>query len=199
MIGNVRVNKDGEMLESWTLLDQLTAFVKSLFGYSKEALEGVAFEVRAAEDIVHPDGVTGVVYHKGDVVATNVRSTRDMAVGTTDATGTVCFEGMYLGKYELYETKTAEGYLRDTEPAAFALAYVDGHTSPVSAVDGDILITNPRQKAEVTVIKTDVETGEKLSGAVIGLYATNDIKNHNGAVIVPADTLLESGESDAEG
>lgn len=199
VIGNVRVNKDGEMLESWTLLDQLTAFVKSLFGYSKEALEGVAFEVRAAEDIVHPDGVTGIVYHKGDVVATNVRSTRDMAVGTTDATGTVCFEGMYVGKYELYETKTAEGYLRDTEPAAFALAYVDGHTSPVSAVGGDILITNPRQKAEVTVIKTDVETGEKLSGAVIGLYATNDIKNHNGAVIVPANTLLETGESDAEG
>lgn len=199
VIGNVRVNKDGEMLESWTLLDQLTAFVKSLFGYSKEALEGVTFEVRAAEDIVHPDGVTGVVYHKGDVVATNVRSTQDIAVGTTDATGTVSFAGMYLGKYELYETKTAEGYLRDTDPTAFTLAYVDGHTSPVPAVDGDILITNLRQKAEVTVIKTDVETDEPLAGAVIGLYAAADIKNYSGTVIAPADALLESGESDAEG
>ena len=199
VIGNVRINKDGEMLESWTLLDKVGAFVKSLFGYSKEALEGVTFEVRAAEDIAHPDGITGIMYHKGDLVATDVRSVKKSAIGTTDKTGTVSFENMYLGAYEIYETKTAEGYVRDTEPTAFTLAYVDGSTSPVSAVDGDITITNPRQKAEITVLKTDAETGEKLQGAVIGLYAATDIQNYSGAVIVPADTLLESAKTDADG
>ena len=91
-----------------------------------------------------------------------------MAKAVTDEFGTASFEGMYLGKYELLETQTAEGYVRKTEPTAFSLAYVDGYTSPVSAVAGDINITNPRQKVKVNVAKKDVDTGESLEGAVIG-------------------------------
>ena len=134
--GEVRVNKDGEMLESWTLLDKAAAFVKSLFHYEKEALEGVEFTVYAAEDIMHPDGVTGLVFHKGDIVATGVRSIQSPAVRKTDNLGVVSFEGMYLGSYEIVETAAAEGFVRDTEPRAFTLAYVDGYTNPVPAVEG---------------------------------------------------------------
>ena len=73
---------------------------------------------------------------------------RDRAV--TDELGTVSFEGMYLGKYELLETQTAEGYVCKTEPTAFSLAYVDGYTSPVSAVAGDINITKDVYKRQVS-------------------------------------------------
>ena len=197
--GEVRVNKDGEMLESWTLLDKAAAFVKSLFHYEKEALEGVEFTVYAAEDIVHPDGVTGLVFHGGDVVATGVRSIQSQAVRKTDSLGTVSFEGMYLGSYEIVETATVEGFVRDAEPRAFTLAYVDGYTDPVPAVEGDFAWTNPRQKINLEVLKTDLETGEPLSGAVIGLYADEDIRNVKGNVIVSQGTLLESSETGADG
>ena len=76
----------------------------------------------------------------------------------TDEFGIADFSGMYLGKYELLETQTAEGYVRKTEPTVFGLAYVDGHTSPVSAVAGDINITNPRQKVKVNVAKRGAST-----------------------------------------
>ena len=199
VVGNVRVNKDGEVLENWTLLDKVTNLVKSIFGYKKTGLEGVRFEVRTAEDIVHPDGVTGVVFHKGELVTVNVRDTESPAVAVTDETGTVRFEGMYLGRYELVETQTAEGYVRKTDPTVFSLAYVDGYTSPVSAEVGDINITNPRQKVQVTVTKTDADTGEKLSGSRIGLYTAEEIRNQKGTVITDADTLLETAKTDAEG
>ena len=199
VVGNVRINKDGEVLDSWTLTDKMLAFVKSVFNYRKAGLAGVGFEVKATEDIVHPDGVTGVLFHKGDIVAVNVQGIQSMAKAVTDELGTVSFEGMYLGKYELLETQTAEGYVCKTEPTAFSLAYVDGYTSPVSAVAGDINITNPRQKVKVNVAKKDVDTGESLQGAVIGLYTAEAIRNHTGKVIVQADTLLESVETDADG
>lgn len=199
VVGNVRINKDGEVLDSWTLTDKMLAFVKSVFNYRKAGLAGVGFEVKATEDIVHPDGVTGVLFHKGDIVAVNVQGIQSMAKAVTDELGTVSFEGMYLGKYELLETQTAEGYVCKTEPTAFSLAYVDGYTSPVSAVAGDINITNPRQKVKVSVIKTDVDTGENLRGAAIGLYTAEAVRNYAGKVIVQADTLLESVETDADG
>ena len=140
--GEVRVNKDGELLESWSLLDKAAAFVKSLFHYEEEALEGVEFTVYAAEDITHPDGVTGIVFHKGDIVNTGVRAIQSPAVKKTDSLGMVSFAGMYLGSYEIVETATAEGFVRDTEPRAFTLAYVDGYTDPVPAVEGELAWTN---------------------------------------------------------
>ena len=197
--GEVRVNKDGEMLESWTLLDKVAAFVKSLFQYGRKPLEDVEFTVYAAEDIMHPDGVTGLVFHKGDIVATDVRSIQSPAVRKTDNLGMVSFVGMYLGSYEIVETAAAEGFVRDTEPRAFTLAYVDGYTNPVPAVEGSFAWTNPRQELSLKVLKTDLETGEPLAGAVIGLYAEEDIRNAEGSILVRSGTLLESSETGADG
>lgn len=197
--GEVRVNKDGEMLESWTWLDKAAAFVKSLFQYGRKPLEDVEFTVYAAEDIIHPDGVTGLVFHKGDIVATDVRSIQSPAVRKTDNLGMVSFEGMYLGSYEIVETAAAEGFVRDTEPRAFTLVYVDGYTNPVPAVEGSFAWTNPRQELSLKVLKTDLETGEPLAGAVIGLYAEEDIRNAEGSILVRSGTLLESSETGADG
>lgn len=197
--GEVRVNKDGEMLESWTLLDKAAAFVKSLFQYGRKPLEDVEFTVYAAEDIIHPDGVTVLVFHKGDIVATDVRSIQSPAVRKTDNLGMVSFVGMYLGSYEIVETAAAEGFVRDTEPRAFTLAYVDGYTNPVPAVEGSFAWTNPRQELSLKVLKTDLETGEPLAGAVIGLYAEEDIRNAEGSILVRSGTLLESSETGADG
>ena len=49
------------------------------------------------------------------------------------------------------------------------------------------------------VTKSDRDTGEKLQGAVIGLYTAEKFKNQAGEVIAEADTLLESVMTDTEG
>lgn len=197
--GEVRLTKDGEVLESWTLLERLARLVKSLFSYGREPLEGTEFAVYAAEDIVHPDGVTGIVLRKGELAFTDVREIRTMAAGRTEKSGVISFAGMYLGSYEIRELETVEGYVLDTEPRSFTLAYVDGYTDPVPAVEGDFAWTNPRQKINLEVLKTDLETGEPLPGAVIGLYAEEDIRNAKGNVIVGHGTLLESSMTETDG
>ena len=106
---------------------------------------------------------------------------------------------MYLGSYEIVETAAAEGFVRDTEPRAFTLVYVDGYTNPVPAVEGSFAWTNPRQELSLKVLKTDLETGEPLAGAVIGLYAEEDIRNAEGSILVRSGTLLESSETGADG
>ena len=200
VVGNVRLNKDGEKLDSWNLVDKLVAFVKSIFNFSRQPLEGVEFTIYAKEDIVHPDGVTGVVFHKGDVVATGVRGIESPAIGKTNNLGVVEFNGMYLGQYEIVETATVEGYNLDIEPRTITLAYVDGFTSPVNAEEGEINWTNERQTVRIEITKRDIEDTEKtIQGAVFGLYNKEDILNYKGEVIVEADTLLELSETDANG
>lgn len=197
--GEVQVNKDGEVLESWTLTDKLGTLVKSVFRYGRKALSGVEFTVTAAEDIYHPDGVTGLVFRKGDIVAEKVRGIQSSAVKQTDSLGIAEFTGLYPGSYEITETAALNGYIRDTNPRAFTVAWVDGYTDPVPAAEGILEWTNPRQKIRIEVMKTDLETGETLSGALIGLYTEEDIQNGKGDVIARKGTLLESSKTGEDG
>jgi uncharacterized surface anchored protein len=59
----------------------------------------------AREDIVHPDGKTGVLYKAGTQVATL----------TVDAKGNAKAEDLYLGKYYVKEITPPVGYLPDEE------------------------------------------------------------------------------------
>ena len=66
-------------------------------------------------------------------------------------------------------------------------------------MEGILEWTNPRRKVRVEVLKTDLETGEPLAGAVIGLYAEEDIRNAQGTVLIRKGTLLESSLTAADG
>lgn len=197
--GNIILNKDGELLDSWTLVDKLGDLVKSIFGYNKKPLEGVTFAVYAEEDIYHPDGVSGLLYHKGDLVATDVRGLSKAAVDVTGADGVVQFEGMFLGAYSVKEQDTKDGYKILEEPLKASLVYVDAYTDPVSAVEGTLTAFNETQKAVMTLTKLDSESKKPLQGAVFGLYAGEDIKSAAGNVIVKKDTLLETSKSGEDG
>lgn len=94
------------------------------------------------------------------------------------------------------ETKTLEGFVLNEEPIEADLSYVDQYTKVVYA---GMDITNERQKVQVTVIKTDAETGDELEGAVFGLYAAEDIENADGKVVVAKDTLVEKAVTGKDG
>lgn len=69
-------------------------------------LEGAVYGLFAREDIVHPDGTTGVLHKKNTQVATF----------TIDKNGQAEIYGLYLGKYYVKELTPPVGYqLDDTE------------------------------------------------------------------------------------
>ena len=67
------------------------------------AFEGAVYGVYARENIIHPDGKTGILYKAGSQVATM----------TVDKKGDASVEDLYLGKYYVKEITPPTGYLID--------------------------------------------------------------------------------------
>lgn len=148
----------------------------------------------------HPDGVTGLICKAGEVVPYLVRSQKTAkAEGDTDQDGSLVFEQMYLGTYELEEINIPEGYQKKKDKVSFVLAETsDGSEADVT--EEEVPVYNERQKVEIRVTKCDKENPQKmLEGAVFGLYAAEDIKTAKGEVLLEKGTLLETQKSDKEG
>ena len=144
--------------------------------------------------------MTGLICKAGEVVPYLVRSQKTAkAEGDTDQDGSLVFEQMYLGTYELEEINIPEGYQKKKDKVSFVLAETsDGSEADVT--EAEVPVYNERQKVEIRVSKCDKENPQKmLEGAVFGLYAAEDIKTAKGEVLLEKGTLLETQKSDKEG
>ena len=101
-------------------------------------LEGVTFEIYAAEDIIGKDGT--LWFEKDALVETL----------TTTADGPVMSKELPLGKYVLYETSAPVGYAQNTAPHEVELVYADAYT-PV--VEARVELTNEYLPAEIALTK----------------------------------------------
>lgn len=113
---------------------------------TKKPVRNAKFEVRAAENIVTPDGTLRLA--KGD--------TADMI--TTDTEGRAETKALYLGKYVIQEVEQANGYILNKKEFKVELRYEDQTTE---LVYGEAGITN--KPSSIKVIKTDQKTGEPLA------------------------------------
>ena len=204
MTGKVKISKTGEILNEASrklgIVQGLWNQIKTWFGYQTGSVKGVSFTVKAKEDLYHPDGVTGLICKAGEVVPYLVRSQKTAkAEGDTDQDGSLVFEQMYLGTYELEEINIPEGYQKKKDKVSFVLAETsDGSEADVT--EAEVPVYNERQKVEIRVTKCDKENPQKmLEGAVFGLYAAEDIKTAKGEVLLEKGTLLETQKSDKEG
>ena len=150
------------------------------------AFEGAVYGVYARENIIHPDGKTGILYKAGSQVATM----------TVDKKGDASVVDLYLGKYYVKEAETAHGYVLDGEPRYVDLSYRDQDTPVVTY---DEAWQNNRQKVKVTVLKKEKDTERVLAGGIFGLFTREDIKNASGDVLLEADTLIELKTTDENG
>lgn len=112
-----------------------------------KGISGVKFEIKAAEDICTPDGTVRV--EKGTVVGSLV----------TDQSGKAWSEELYLGTYEITETKQAEGYILPEKSVEIELEY-EGQDVPVVTKETEIL----NKPTSVVIRKSDGETKKALSG-----------------------------------
>ena len=124
-------------------------------------LSGAVYGLYARNDIVHPDGVTGVLYHAGDLVATL----------TTDDKGEAEVKGLYLGNYYVKETEPSEGYLLDGEEHDLVCDYEGDLVAEVSrtTTSKEQVIKQPFQLIKVSDNGDDTEA-PLLKGAGFTAY-----------------------------
>lgn len=177
-LGSLTIYKEGE---------DLTGASKSengvTFEYTVRRQKGAVYSVHAGADIIAADG--RLIYHQGDLVAENL---------TTGADGSVKLEKLHFGSYTVTEVKAPAGFVCTGETKT-VLVNGDAHVD----VALDVTFRNERQKAKVTATKIDRETKNPLVGGIYGLYAGNDIKNVDGAVIVTKDTLIDKVVTTVDG
>ena len=108
---------------------EAASYISGEMSHGTATLDGALYDLFAGEDVVHPDGVTGVVHKKDSLVASE-----------TIADGTCVFENLYLGSYYIRERQKgqtlpdgkklsyARGYLLDEEVYNVHLPY-EGETT----------------------------------------------------------------------
>lgn len=91
------------------------------------------------------------------------------------------------GTYYIKEVRTNGKYLLDPEVHEITV------TADTYAEVGftNVTMEDSRQKVNVSVNKTDIDTGAVLANTVFGVYATTDIKDRSGKVVASKGTILE--------
>ena len=120
----------------------------------------------ARENIVHPDGKTGVLYKAGAQVATL----------TTDDDGKAFIEDLYLGKYFIKELIPSEGYLLDEKEYDLDCAYEGDLVKTVkkTATSKEQVIKQPFQVIKAANNgKTDADL---LKGVGFSAYLISSLK-----------------------
>lgn len=196
VMGRVMVEKKG--LKFVRLAEQADAFGNIVHQpvYEEGYLAGAVFELRAAEDIVGKDGT--LWFHAGDVADT---------ITTTEA-GKDASKELPLGRYELVEVSTPEGYLLNSAPHEVELRYESDQTAVVETtvtLGNDYLsaeITLEKEKEDLEIIMDSDHVRREIvnipgEGFVFGLFADEELRV--GDVTLTADTLVATGATDAAG
>lgn len=152
------------------------------------SLKGAVYGLYARENIVHPDGKTGVLYQKDEQVATL----------KTDDTGKAEVKDLYLGNYYIKEITPPAGYLLD-ETEHDVVCDAEGDT--VAIVKRSCNVKEQVKKQPFQLIKagnngnTDAEL---LKGAGFQAYLESSLKKkENGSYDFASATPVVIGENGA--
>jgi uncharacterized surface anchored protein/cell wall-associated NlpC family hydrolase len=166
-------NENGEMIVNPTTYTPV---------FADGDLSDAVFQVIAVEDIVTLDGTTRA--YAGDVVSEI----------TTDENGYAETEPLYLGKYEVRETKAPYGYVLNNKPKDVELTYVGQEFEVRDTVN--TAFENEYQSVRISLSK--VMESDELFGIYgkdyytsvrFGLFTAEDITAADGTVI-PADGMI---------
>lgn len=223
--GKLGILKMGETLTGYTseifsLSEQLilSAYVSegsSDFVYETDRLDNAVFEIYAAENIYTQDNQGDVWFNEGDLVCTVTSGIS--AEFTSECGGITGYEldtetglitlSLPLGTYEVVETYTPYGYVigeNNTWTVEFTWEsqdneYVLNSNEETATEDGTLTVDNDLVKGNVSIIKTDSDTGAAVESTVFGLYTKDNIYNAAGGIIAEAGELLDVVVTDENG
>ena len=180
--GTISVEKTGEVFFGVNVSGEEDEDVIYQPVYKVKGLAGAVYEITADEDVITPDGT--LRYHKGDVVDTV----------TTDEDGTAKSKELYLGKYNVVETKAPTGMVINKEKHSVELTYAG---QDVAVTETATSFVNERQKVKISLEKIleqdeifGIGKNNEIKNISFGLYAKEDVISSSGTVI-PADGLIE--------
>lgn len=151
-------------------------------------VDNAVYGLYARNPIIHPDGKTGQVYGKDQLVAT---------FPGTATNGTATLNNLYLGQYYVKEITAPHGYLHSNEVYNVDLNYAGQN---VQITDASATVKDKVQRASINSIKKDKEmnNGSKdpnifdgnkdgaqgdatRKNATYGLYARENIVHSDGS------------------
>ena len=179
-LAELTIYKEGQVLTGAEVSESGT-----VFQYENRRQKNAVYNVYAGADIVTAYGTK--VYSKGDLVKENL---------TTGENGSVILKNLHLGTYVVKETKAPDSFYNGSEEKSVTLTYAGQNKEVVFA---DVTFNNERQKADVSVVKQDKDTRKPLKGGIFALYASDDIRNADGTVVVKKGTLIEKATTGADG
>ncbi len=156
--------------------------------FTKERLNGAVFEIRAAEDIVTPEGT--IHLKKGELADTIITGIEIEDLEEKGA-GIACSKELFFGKYVITEKKPPVGYVLDQQSYPINLAYEDQDTPIVLET-----LHLKNTSTELTILKQDAETKEPLCGVRFTIRnSAMPIENGNTSIsAIQLCTTDEKGE-----
>lgn len=141
--------------------------------------KNMTFYVYAAEDIEAADGISESHFKKDELIGKI----------TTDSYGIAQMGNLPVGRYYVKEEGSDKAKHAD-------LSYRDQDTAVVTYSED---WQEERQKVVICVMNRDKETKTALSGAVFGLFTSEEIKSSTGMVLMEKDQMIEKQSSDENG
>ena len=176
--GTISVNKTGE---AFTTVSNDNGVYTPVF--SETNLEGAEFQIYAAEDIYTPDGTLRIA--KGDLADTII----------TGSDGTASSKELYLGTYQIIETKAPYGYVTETGELLATIEYAGQNVEITNAAAS---FSNNYQGVKISLEKYleqsekyGVGSNDEYLNIAFGLFAAEEITAADGSVI-PKDGLIET-------
>ncbi len=177
--GKISVQKSGDAFTS--VIEGETLYTPV---FKETGLAGAVFEITAAEDIVTADGT--IRAKKGDVVATL----------TTDENSYAESDLLYLGKYEVKETKAPYGYVQNAVSETVELTYAGQEIEVRDTVNQTFV--NDYQEVEITLSKFmehdelfGLGENDEYRYVRFGLFADEVITAADGSVIPENGMIAE--------
>lgn len=123
-------------------LSKVDADTQTPLPQGEASIKGAQYGLYARNDILHPDGASGVIYKANDLVATMI----------TDENGKDEISNLYLGNYYVKELSPSEGYVLDQEEHDIVCDYEGDRVAEVtrSVLSREKVITQPFQLIKVS-------------------------------------------------
>lgn len=155
-------------------------------GQGDATLEGAQYGLYAREDIVHPDGVTGVLFRKG----------AQAALLQTDKNGGASVQGLYPGRYYLKEIAAPAGYVQDMQEHEVDIPY-EGGTSAV--ISREVILKEQVKKQPFQLLKRSDQGNENpqaLPGAGFTAWLVSKLSQGYDTTGIAPEIIGAKGETE---
>lgn len=194
-LATIKVEVQGEYIKEIQRVNEDEVEVK----YENKLLNGVKIGLYARENIYTQDNQGGIVHLKDELVRE----------GITNEEGIVYFENIEIGKYYIKEINTIQGFIPIKENIDVDYNYgvnnenigedkwkEEAQETPIVWINKNII--EQRQKVKIEIENKDID-GKEIEGTKYGIYASEDITNKDGEVIIKAGELLKTEITNQEG